>query len=165
MVVEKCQQWVEEFVIGHNLCPFAHPFAQKKQIGYRLSAETMLEERLQEFLDVLDTLDNEEHIRTILLIYDDPQLDFDAYLDLYELCEELLEEEQRAYQLASFHPDYCFADASEDDPANLSNRSPYPMMHILRLDDVARAIEQHKDVASIPTRNISYLRELFSERR
>lgn len=164
MVVEQCQKWVEEFVIGHNLCPFAHPFVQNKQVEYQLSTAHSLEERLQEFLDVLDNLDNEEKIRTILLIYNDPQLDFDSYLDLYELCEDLLEDEQRAYQLASFHPEYCFSDAPQNDPANLSNRSPYPMVHILRLDDVALAIQQHKDVTSIPTRNISYLRRVFSNK-
>ena len=162
VVIKHCQEWVEDFVIRHNLCPFAHPFARNNQIGYQLSEAETLEDRIHEFLDVLDSLDTESHIRTILLIYNDPKLDFLEYLDLYDLCEEVLEGESRAYQLASFHPEYCFADAEESDPANLSNRSPYPMIHILRLDDVERAIEQHKDVSSIPQRNIEYLRNLYS---
>jgi hypothetical protein len=151
-------------VIEHNLCPFAHPFAKKDLIAYRVSAKQALEDRLYEFLDMLDELDESSSYRTTLLIYDDPNLDFTSYLDLYDLCVDLLEEEGREYQLASFHPAYCFAGEEEADPANLSNRSPHPMIHILRLDDVHLAITNHGDPESIPIRNIDYLRRVFSEK-
>ncbi len=162
MIVNACKEWVEGFVLKHNLCPFAHPFVRKGWVEYRLSVHQELEERIIEFLSILDELDEENSPKTLFILYEDPQLDFDAYLDLYELCETALEQESRAYQLASFHPQYCFADEDYDDPANLSNRSPYPMIHILRLDDVAQAIEGHKDPHGIPQRNIAYLREIFS---
>ena len=162
MVIEACKGWVEGFVLKHNLCPFAHPFVRNGWIDYRVSKQESLEERLLEFLSALDELDEEDAPKTMLLLYDDPQLDFDSYLDLYDLCESALEQEKRAYQLASFHPHYCFADEDYDDPANLSNRSPYPMIHILRLDDVAKAIDGHKDPHGIPQRNIAYLRAMFS---
>ena len=162
MVIDACKEWVEEFVLKHNLCPFAHPFVRNGWVEYRVSVQVELEDRIMDFLSVLDELDEDDSPKTMLLIYDDPQLDFDAYLDFYELCEVSLEKENRAYQLASFHPNYCFADEQYDDPANLSNRSPYPMIHILRLEDVAQAVDAHKDPHGIPRRNISYLREHFS---
>lgn len=162
MVVEACTEWVESFVLKHNLCPFAHPFVRNGWVEYRLSVQNHLEDRIMEFLFVLDELDAEMSPKTVLLIYDDPMLGFESYLDLYSLCEASLVQEKRAYQLASFHPNYCFADERHDDPANLSNRSPYPMIHILRLEDVAHAVERHEDPHGIPRRNISYLREKFS---
>ena len=64
------------------------------------------------------------------------------------------------YQLATFHPDYCFADADPDEAANYSNRSPHPMIHVLREASVERAIEFYGDTAAIPERNITYLTEM-----
>ena len=162
MVIEACKEWVREFVLKHNLCPFAHPFVRNGWVEYRLSSHAELENRIMEFLSVLDELDLERSSKTMLLIYDDPLLDFHSYLDLYDLCEASLEQENRSYQLASFHPRYCFAGEQYDDPANLSNRAPYPMIHILRLEDVAKAVAGHNDPHGIPHRNISYLREKFS---
>ena len=162
-MIEECRRWVEEFVLKHNLCPFAHPFVRNGWVEYREASAQELKERLFELLSVLDELDEEKENKTLLLIYDDPQLDFHAYLDLYELCEAAIEQEQRAYQLASFHPQYCFEGEDMDDPANLSNRSPYPMIHILRIEDVADAVEAHNDTQEIPIRNIEYLRTLFPD--
>lgn len=161
-MIEACRIWVEEFVLKHNLCPFAHPFVRNGWVAYRLSSALDFEARVVEFLSILDELDEHPDPKTLLIIYDDPQLDFYSYLDLYEVCEEALNQENRVYQLASFHPDYCFEGESMNDPANLSNRSPYPMIHILRLTDVTHAIESHKDTDAIPARNIEYLRALFS---
>ena len=161
MVVEQCKRWVEDFVIGHNLCPFAQPFAKRDEIMYRLSQHSELEERLFEFLEELDALETSTDYRTTLLIYPDPELDFSSYLDLYALCESLIEEEERDFQLASFHPEYCFDGLCDSDPANLSNRSPFPIIHILRVDDVSRAVDDHPDTALIPARNIRYLRETY----
>ena len=164
MIVERCKQWVEDFVIRYNLCPFAHPFAKKGQILYRLSQQDVLESRLHEFLEELDFLAENTDFRTTLLIYADERLDFLSYLDLYELCEAVIEKEERPFQLASFHPHYCFAGVAYSDPANLSNRSPYPIIHILRLDDVTAAIASHPDTSLIPQRNIDFLRQKYGER-
>ena len=163
MIVEQCKRWVEDFVIGHNLCPFAQSFAKRGEISYRLSRCSETEARLHEFLEELDALESSDDYRTTLLIYDDPRLDFTAYLDLYELCESLIEHEERVFQLASFHPRYRFEGLDDEDPANLSNRSPFPIIHILRIDDVSRAIDEHPDTARIPARNIRYLRETYGD--
>ena len=162
MVIDACRLWVEDFVVAHNLCPFARPFTQNNLVSYRVSTKVAVAERVHEFLEVLDELEDSSSYRTSFLIYDDPHLDFESYLDLYDLCVHVLEDEGRVYQLASFHPSYCFAGEERSDPANLSNRSPYPMIHILRLDDVQQAIERHGDTESIPKRNIDYLRRVFS---
>ena len=164
MIVEHCKQWVEDFVIRYNLCPFAHPFAKKGQILYRLSQKEGLESRLHEFLEEMDFLEEDTDFRTTLLIYADEHLDFLSYLELYELCEAVIEKEERPFQLASFHPHYCFAGVAYSDPANLSNRSPYPIIHILRLDDVAAAIASHPDTTLIPQRNIEFLRQKYGKR-
>ena len=162
--VDCVRRWVEDFVIGHHLCPFAAPYIKIKALHYRLSGVVALEERLMELYDELEYLEGSKEHRTSLLIYNDDALDFDHYLELLELAEDLIEEQGLEYQLASFHPDYCFEDAQPEDPANLSNRSPYPMIHILRLDDVARAVAQHPNTHEIPQRNIDYLRSHFQRK-
>jgi len=63
-------------------------------------------------------------------------------------------------QLVGFHPDYCFAGVEETDPANYTNRSPYPMFHLIRQDELAAALESWPDPESIPRRNVALLREL-----
>ena len=161
MPIEETRLWVEAFVVGHNLCPFAAPFLQKTH--YRVVSAISLEERLLDIHQELMYLDTSQEHRTSLLIYDDPQLDWNSYLDFFAIAEELIAQLGSPYQLASFHPHYHFVDTSYDDPANKSNRSPYPTIHILRLDDVERAIAQHPDTAQIPIRNIQYLRALFEK--
>ena len=164
MIIERCKHWVENFVIRYNLCPFAHPFAKRGQIRYRLSQQKDLEARLYEFLEEMDFLEGHVEFRTTLLIYEDEQLDFLSYLKLYDFCETMIEKEEKPFQLASFHPQYCFSGVAYADPANLSNRSPYPIIHILRLDDVTAAIENHPDTTLIPQRNIEFLRHKYGKR-
>ncbi|MFV2004765.1 MAG: DUF1415 family protein, partial [Gammaproteobacteria bacterium] len=67
------------------------------------------------------------------------------------------------YQLASFHPDYRFADSAEDDASNFSNRSPYPMLHILRESSIEKAVENYKDIEQVPQANINKLRQIGTE--
>ena len=80
---------------------------------------------------------------------------------MVELAETLVEEEdyEGIYQVASFHPDYCFADAEIDDPANYTNRSIYPMLHILREASVTNAVDNYPDVEGVPERNMAFSRE------
>lgn len=63
------------------------------------------------------------------------------------------------YQVASFHPEYVFADSPMDDPANYTNRSPYPMLHILREASIAKAISHYTSPEKIPERNVHFARE------
>ena len=84
------------------------------------------------------------------------------FLDLVTLSETLLEQlgHTGSLQIASFHPDYCFANVEFDDQANYSNRSPYPAMHLLLEDSVEQALQIHPDPAAIPLRNIKHLRAM-----
>lgn len=102
---------------------------------------------------------------TTLLVFPTLFKSFDHYLDYVELAENLLFElgYEGVYQLATFHPDYCFADADPLDAANYSNRSPYAMVHLLREASVERAIAFYGDTAAIPERNIAYLTALGSK--
>jgi hypothetical protein len=106
-------------------------------------------------------LDEDESIETSLLIFPDAFTDFDAYLNMVEMAEALLDDQdyEGVYQVASFHPEYRFADAPEDDPANFTNRSVYPMLHLLREDSLEKAIDAHPDAEAIPERNILFARE------
>jgi hypothetical protein len=88
--------------------------------------------------------------------------DFKDYNEFLGLADALLGslDLEGELQVASFHPDYCFADTAADAPDNLTNRSPFPMLHLLREESVERAVASHPDVASIPERNIALLRSL-----
>ncbi len=123
--------------------------------------EAILETGLEAVIAELRFLDRTEDIETTLLIFPNHFADFDDYLDLVELAERLsiAEGYEGVYQIASFHPQYCFAGADEDDPANYTNRSPYPMLHLLREDSIARAVDHYIDPEGIPERNIAFAQE------
>ena len=133
-VIEQTRAWVRMVVVGSNFCPFAANELARNTIHYSVSRQTRLEDCLAVFIDECLRLDKDDQIETSLLAYPDAFYDFETYLGLVELAEDLLIEQgyEGVYQLASFHPDYRFAETAEDDPANYTNRSPYPMLHLLR---------------------------------
>ena len=102
-----------------------------------------------------------ENIETTLIIFPNHFADFEDYLDLVDLVEDLSVEQgyEGVYQIASFHPEYCFAGAEEEDPANYTNRSPYPMLHLLREESITRAVEHYKDPEGIPERNMAFAKK------
>ena len=163
-VILRTAQWVERVVIGLNLCPFAKAVQVKGQVRYAVSAAetsaTLTEDLRRELLS-LQAADPSEVDTTLLIV---PRvlgdfLDFNDFLaDADALLHELHLEGE--LQLASFHPDYCFADSSADDPANFTNRAPYPTLHLLREASVTRAVEAFPDPSSIYERNIATLRAL-----
>jgi hypothetical protein len=106
-------------------------------------------------------LDNETNIETTLLIFPNAFQQFDDYLDLVSLAEKLLKKNgyEGIYQLASFHPLYQFANSPENDAANYTNRSVYPMLHFLREESIDKALENYKSPEKIPDRNINFARE------
>jgi hypothetical protein len=97
-----------------------------------------------------------------LLIFSTSLSHFDDYLDFLHVAEQLLSAQgyEGVYQLASFHPDYCFDGANIDDPANYTNRSPYPMLHLLRESSLEKAIDRHPHPEQIPAHNIALTRQL-----
>ena len=159
--IKLTQNWIEHFVLAHNLCPFAHVPFHSDRIRYSVCETTDLPLAHSAFIDELLWLENHPNTQTTFLILSDSQISFFEYLDLIADAEDTLRESglETTYQIASFHPDYCFEDAPEDDPANATNRSPLPMLHILRCSDVEKARHTHPDVEGIPTRNIQYLRQ------
>ena len=91
--------------------------------------------------------------------------DFFDYLDFIDEAEAILFEKgyEGVYQLASFHPDYCFADGASNDVTNYTNRSPYPMIHILREASLEKAISYYGNTEDIPENNKRCLRKLGLE--
>ncbi len=153
-------------VVGAGFCPFAANELARDSIRYSVSCETRLEDCLEVFVDGCLRLDNDSQIETSLLVYPDAFAEFDAYLGFVELAEDLLIEQgyEGIYQLASFHPHYCFAAAEADDPANYTNRSPYPMLHLLREASLDRALEAFTHPEDIPQRNIETARTMGLEK-
>lgn len=157
-IIHQTRTWVKDFVIKLNLCPFAAVPLQQGAVRFVVSTAVTEEDILVELMEEVQLLDTLAHQTTLLII---PQMveNFSDYLDLFDLSEQLLhlQGQQERYQLASFHPAYQFAETDADDPANATNRSPYPLIHILRCSDVADAIEKYPDTLSIPERNIALL--------
>ncbi|MCU7843482.1 MAG: DUF1415 domain-containing protein [Candidatus Thiodiazotropha sp. (ex Monitilora ramsayi)] len=156
--------WVEKTVVGLNLCPFAAAPMKGERIRYRLCGAETPEEIYRELLAEMETLIGlpEAAAETALFVVPLGLTDFETYLDLFAAAEAVIPEAglEGILQLASFHPEYRFEDADEDDPANYTNRSPYPMFHLIREAPLARALENYKDPEAIPERNIALLREL-----
>lgn len=153
--------WLEKVVIGLNFCPFAGREYRKESIRYVVLETSDRKSILTKLALEFQKLDETPAIETTLIILPGQFPDFMKYLDLVDLCQELLEEEdyEGLYQLASFHPLYLFAGAKESDPSNFTNRSPYPMIHILREESITRVLENYPDPEHIPERNIALANE------
>lgn len=166
-VVARTVAWLEKAVIGLNLCPFAKAVHVRGQVRYVVSEATRARELLPDLRRELLALHATPaaEVDTTLLIHPRALRDFFAYNDFLSEADALLAELELdgTLQIASFHPDYCFADAETGDPANFSNRSPYPMLHLLREDSVERAVEAFPDPSKIYERNIATLRSLSAE--
>jgi hypothetical protein len=166
-VVASTTSWVNDFVIGLNLCPFAKAVQAKGQVRYVVShakSGVRLLEELQRELSTLQAADPSE-VDTTLLIHPHVLGDFFDYNDFLAEVDDLLQELELEgeLQVASFHPEYCFADSAPDDSANYTNRSPYPMLHLLREASVTRAVDTYPDTAAIPDRNVELLRTMPAE--
>lgn len=163
-IIKNTQDWLEKAVIGLNLCPFAKAVHVKQQIRYVVShAKTeaaLLDDLLQE-LDFLITTSPDE-VDTTLLIHPWVLMDFLDYNDFLDVADGAAAEPEfnDALQIASFHPHYQFADTDIDDIANYTNRSPYPMLHLLREDSIDRAVAAFPAADEIYEKNMQTLREL-----
>lgn len=161
---ESTMQWVQDFVIRHALCPFAaQPFAEGRVTAVELRAKDEEAAFFQALTQVQSLLDEQSKVETTLLVFPDLLADFSTFLDFVYTFEDALAETgaDELVQLAHFHPDYQFADVPADDPGNLTNRSPYPVLQLLRVDSVATAVAGYPDVDGIPERNVARMRALF----
>lgn len=156
------QTWLESVIIEYGICPFAKREQERGSIHFSISHDIEIEQCLLHLMLECDRLDTEAGIETTLLIYADAFTELDDYLDFVDIAESLLTERgyEGTYQLASFHPDYCFQDSDSDDAANYTNRSPYPMLHLLRETSIERAVASYPDPESIPQHNIELTRKL-----
>ncbi|NRP26960.1 MULTISPECIES: DUF1415 domain-containing protein [unclassified Marinobacterium] len=161
-VIKSTQHWVDKMVVGLNLCPFAKKSIDQNQLRYLVYTGDDIESITQLLVEELERLVNDKSIETTLLIHPNFTKDFDAYLDYLAGVDELIDAlgYSGVFQVAGFHPDYQFDGVAEIDPANHTNRSPYPMMHLLREASVAWAVETHPDIDSVPERNVELLREM-----
>lgn len=166
-VIAETIDWLDRVVIGLGLCPFAKAVHGKQQIRYRVSEArqpSVLLAVLEEELRALASADP-QLVDTTLLIHPNVLSGFLDYNDFLNEADAKLNELELdgELQITSFHPDYCFAGAPADDPANFTNRSPYPMLHLLREASVARAVAAFPDPSAIFERNIATLRGLAPE--
>ncbi|MBC7848869.1 MAG: DUF1415 domain-containing protein [Chitinophagaceae bacterium] len=160
-IIQQTKNWILQVVIGCNFCPFAAREFKLDTIRFRVEPSADNAACLHAFMEECKRLDEEDAIETTVVILPNAVPDFDDYLELLHMAEELLLEfdYEGVYQVASFHPLYIFAGATEDDASNYTNRSIYPMLHLLREDSVEKALEKYPDAEEIPERNIRYANE------
>jgi len=160
-IIAQTKKWITDVVIGCNFCPFAARELKADTIHYMVLENAGLKKSLETLAISFAKLDIDKTTETLFLIFADSFRTFEAYLQLVELSEAILEKQgyEGVYQIASFHPDYLFAGSTENDPANYTNRSPYPMLQLLREESVSRAIDSFPDTEKIPQRNIKYAQE------
>ena len=161
-VVLAVRKWVETLVVGMNLCPFAKRELVKNRVRFVATAATTQEQLLQVLRAELELLNTDSAIETTLLIHPDVLQNFYDFNDFLHDADSLLVEmeEEGIYQIASFHPDYQFGGTSPRDAENYTNRSPYPVLHLLREDSLERVIADYPNVDDIPQRNIELMNEL-----
>jgi len=165
--IAETRKWLEQIVIGLNLCPFAKAVYVKDQVRFVLSdattPEALVEELAEELILLRDT--PAEQIDTTLIVHPDVLTDFLDYNDFLDNADAAIEalDLQGILQVASFHPQYQFAGAAPDDVSNYTNRAPYPTLHLLREDSVERAVAAFPNPDVIVERNIETLDKLGIE--
>lgn len=158
------RHWVEKVVIGLSLCPFAKAVHAKKQVRYIVTAasepDDLLAELEQEIGILIDT--DPIELDTTLLIHPLAMLEFIDYHFFIAEADAALKrlEVEGVLQIAGFHPEYCFAGSEPSDIANYTNRSPHPMLHLLREASIGRAVAAYPDAAGIFKGNVARLRNL-----
>ncbi|MFK7829285.1 MAG: DUF1415 domain-containing protein [Congregibacter sp.] len=161
-VVAATKTWIYALVVDLNLCPFARKVLENDSVRFAVT-EVNQESELLAVLDTeLERMHLNPEIETAFLIHPRLLRDFHDYNQFLTRCDRLLvaKDLEGVFQIASFHPHYQFACTDTEDAENYSNRSPHPMLHILRESSVAQAVASHPDADGIPHRNIQTLNAL-----
>lgn len=163
-MVAATETWLDIAVIGLNLCPFASAVRTANRIRFVVSTARNIDalfDDLQEELKILAAADPSQ-IETTLLIAPNVLGDFLDFNDFLDVADEAVAELELegVIQVASFHPDYRFAETEADDVTNCTNRSPFPTLHLLREESVERAIVGYGDTSEIFEKNGETLRKL-----
>ena len=165
-IILAVQRWVNTVVVGLNLCPFAKRELLKNKVRFVHAKSTTQEQLLIALQAELQLLNANPSIETTLLIHPKVLQDFYEFNDFLNYADDLLLEMELegVYQIASFHPNYQFADTKPDDAENYTNRAPYPVLHLIREASLERVITDYPDVEQIPERNIALMNELGQEK-
>lgn len=149
-------------MVGEGLCPFAHPVLSRLHI--ELSEDTDLEQVTMHFMQHLRYVADAdpEQIPTSLFVTPNVLSSFDEYWNWVLICDNLLAQMgyEGVIQLATFHPHYVFEGEDENDMSHFTNRSPYPMLHLIREDDMEQALASVRFPERIPERNRQHMRKL-----
>ena len=161
-ITESVQNWMETFVIELNLCPFAKRELVNNRVWFTVTDAKTEDQLLKSLQAELERLNNNASIETTLLIHPQVLQDFYEYNQFLSIADSLLLDLnlEGIYQIASFHPDYQFGGTNPDDLENYTNRSPFPMLHLLREDSIEKAIDKYPDVDQIPARNIELMKSI-----
>ncbi len=161
-IILAVQQWVDTFVVGMNLCPFAKRELVKNRVRFIATTSTTQEQLLLVLQAELELLNADPCVETTLLIHAHVLQDFYDFNDFLDDADRLLVEMalEGIYQIASFHPNYQFGGTDPDDAENYTNRSPYPVLHLIREASLERVIADYPNVDDIPERNIALMNQL-----
>lgn len=162
LVIKKTALWINSFIIHLNICPFAKKVIENNSLKFKACLAESTNDALELFIAEIKQLNQQPEIETTLLIFPYLFENFLDYLDFLDRAEDYLlkQDYEGIYQLASFHPNYYFAGTDPDEVSNYTNRSPYPMIHILREDSVEKAISYYGNTEEIPAANIALLKQL-----
>lgn len=168
-IKSQVEQWLLDVVIGLNLCPFAAKPQRNDQIKIMVSdakvEEALLEDVFQEFTALTNT--PVAQLETTLIVIPHMLSDFDDYNFFLDWIDALIKQEkwEGIYQVATFHPNYCFAGAGPDDAENLTNRAPYPVLHLIREASMEKAVKHYPNPEAIPDTNIARVESLSEEEK
>ncbi|OSZ67611.1 DUF1415 domain-containing protein [Hydrogenophaga sp. IBVHS2] len=167
-ILIRTREWVEKAVIGLNLCPFARAVWVKDQVRVVVSRARHVDAFLDELDRELDLLAGTpaEQIDTTLLVHPTLFPDFEVFNDFLGIVDDVVVEHdlEGVIQVAPFHPQFRFEGTEADDITNATNRSPFPILHLLREDSVERAVATDAgDADAIVERNMQTLRDLGHE--
>lgn len=165
-IILAVRNWVDTFVVGMNLCPFAKRELVKGRLRIVSTAARTEEQLLQALGAELELLNNDLSVETTLLIHPEVLQDFYDFNEFLDAADALLVDMrlEGIYQVASFHPDYQFGGTLPSDAENYTNRAPYPILHLLREDSLERVIADYPDIDDIPERNIQLMNSLGQEK-
>ncbi|AFM02940.1 hypothetical protein Fleli_0464 [Bernardetia litoralis DSM 6794] len=179
-IKDNTKKWFEEWILKLNLCPFAHSVYAKKQIRFEIEESENFEKCVQKAVSEITFLEEnnddkiQNYVDTTLLIFPNIFLDcdknsnseenilFNDFLDFVAVLDLFLEQNnlEDKFQVVAFHPNYIFEGEDINSKSHFTNRSPYPILHILREESVEKAIENYNQVESIPQKNIEKLEKM-----
>ena len=161
-IIAQTTQWLENIVIGLNLCPFAKKELAKDRIRFEVCDADNEDALLLKLNQELEFIFANDDVETSLIILSNILKNFAEYNQFLDIADALIQQMdfEGEFQIASFHPDYQFSDTEFDDVENYTNRAPFPILHILREASLEKAIDSYPDVEDIPAKNIALLKEM-----